>query len=38
MLGRLAVVAVMRTFLSYFLDREMEHAARLRAAAKGRTA
>jgi uncharacterized membrane protein len=37
-LGRLAVVAVMRTFLSYFLDREMEHAARLRAAAEGRTA
>ena len=31
-LGRLAVVAVVRTFLSYFLDREMEHAARLRAA------
>ena len=30
-LGRLAVVAVVRTFLSYFLDREMEHAARLRA-------
>jgi uncharacterized membrane protein len=26
-LGRLAVVAVVRTFLSYFLDREMEHAA-----------
>ena len=34
-LGRLAVVAVVRTFLSYFLDREMEHAARLRAV--GRT-
>ena len=31
-LGRLAVVAVVRTFLSYFLDREMEHAARLRGA------
>jgi uncharacterized membrane protein len=30
-LGRLVVVAVVRTFLSYFLDREMEHAARLRA-------
>jgi len=30
-LGRLAVVAVVRTFLSYFLDREMEHAAKLRA-------
>jgi len=30
-LGRLAVVAVVRTFLSYFLDREMEHAAGLRA-------
>lgn len=30
-LGRLAVVAAVRTFLSYFLDREMEHAARLRA-------
>ena len=29
-LGRLVVVAVVRTFLSYFLDREMEHAARLR--------
>ena len=27
-LGRLVVVAVVRTFLSYFLDREMEHAAR----------
>jgi uncharacterized membrane protein len=26
-LGRLVVVAVVRTFLSYFLDREMEHAA-----------
>jgi uncharacterized membrane protein len=24
--GRLAAVAVIRTFLSYFLDREMEHA------------
>jgi uncharacterized membrane protein len=33
-LGRLAVVAVVRTFLSYFLDREMEHAERLRAAAQ----
>ena len=32
-LGRLAIVAVMRTFLSYFLDREMEHAA-----TEGRTA
>jgi uncharacterized membrane protein len=31
-LGRLVVVAVVRTFLSYFLDREMEHAARLRTA------
>jgi len=30
-LGRLAVVAVVRTFLSYFLDREMEQAAKLRA-------
>jgi hypothetical protein len=26
-LGRPAVVAVVRTFLSYFLDREMERAA-----------
>ena len=33
-LGRLVVVAVVRTFLSYFLDREMEHAARLRAAGR----
>lgn len=32
-LGRLVVVAVVRTFLSYFLDREMEHAAKLRASA-----
>ena len=31
-LGRLVLVAVVRTFLSYFLDREMEHAAKLRAA------
>jgi uncharacterized membrane protein len=31
-LGRLVVVAVVRTFLSYFLDREMEYAVRLRAA------
>lgn len=31
-LGRLAVVAVVRTFLSYFLDREMEQPERLRAA------
>ena len=30
-LGRLVLVAVVRTFLSYFLDREMEHAAKLRA-------
>jgi len=30
-LGRLAVVAVVRTFLSYFLDREMERADTLRA-------
>ena len=30
-LGRLAAVAVIRTFLSYFLDREMEHRARLQA-------
>ncbi len=30
-LGRLAVVALVRTFLSYFLDREVEHAAKLRA-------
>lgn len=30
-LGRLAVVAVVRTFLSYFLDREMEHAASMQA-------
>jgi uncharacterized membrane protein len=28
-LGRLAAVAVIRTFLSYFLDREMECAERL---------
>ncbi len=28
-LGRVALVAVVRTFLSYFLDREMEHTARL---------
>jgi uncharacterized membrane protein len=27
-LGRLVVVAVVRTFLSFFLDREMEHASR----------
>jgi uncharacterized membrane protein len=33
-LGRLAVVAVVRTFLSYFLDREMEQAERLRAAGR----
>lgn len=31
-LGRLAVVAVVRTLLSYFLDREMEYAAGLGAA------
>ena len=31
-LGRLVLVAVVRTFLSYFLDREMEHAAKLRGA------
>ena len=31
-LGRLAVVAVVRTFLSYFLDREMDYAAGLGAA------
>jgi uncharacterized membrane protein len=36
-LGRLAVVAVVRTFLSYFLDREMEHAAKLRAASPADT-
>lgn len=30
-LGRLTVVAIVRTFLSYFLDREVEHAAKLRA-------
>ena len=34
-LGRLAVVAVVRTFLSYFLDREMEHATKLRALSPG---
>ena len=33
-LGRLAVVAVVRTFLSYFLDREMEQAQKLRVAAR----
>jgi uncharacterized membrane protein len=26
--GRLAVIAVVRTFLSYFLDREMEHTSK----------
>lgn len=31
-LGHLVLAAVVRTFLSYFLDREMEHAAKLRAA------
>jgi uncharacterized membrane protein len=31
-LGRLAVVAVVRTFLGYFLDREMDQAERPRAA------
>jgi uncharacterized membrane protein len=30
-LGRLAVVALVRTFLSYFLDREIEQRARLQA-------
>ena len=33
-LGRLAVVAVVRTFLGYFLDREMEQAERPRAASR----
>ena len=33
-LGRLAVVALVRTFLSYFLDREMEQAEKLRAAGR----
>lgn len=30
--GRLAAVAAIRTFLSYFLDREMEHTVKLRRA------
>jgi uncharacterized membrane protein len=34
--GRLAVVAAIRTFLSYFLDREVENTRRLQEAAAAR--
>jgi len=34
--GRLAVIAAIRTFLSYFLDREVENTRRLQEAGTGR--